>query len=122
MKRLILAILALGVSFAYAQSPVITQPLGVSSYDRSGSIAITNTFQSVMAASTNITGRTGCTVQNNGSNSMFVFFGVIASAITPDSVKLAPGQSVMCSTGVTVIKDQVSITGTSGEQFFAAEQ
>lgn len=122
MKRLIALLLALCVSNAYAQSPVTTQPYGATSFNASSSIAVTNTFQSIWAASTTTTGRVGCTIQNLGSNKQFVFFGPIANAITKSSVTLNPLDSVQCAAGVASLRDQVSITGTSGDAFFAAQQ
>ena len=124
MTRLIIAALlwAIGASFAFAQSPVQTQPKGVTTGNYSGTIAVTNTFQSVLAASSATTGRLACAIQNNGTNSMYVYFGPIANATTAKSVKLAVGQSVNCNSGNVVLKDQVSITGTSGEAFYASQQ
>lgn len=123
MKYLLGLLLVLCVTSAEAQSPVITQPYGVASHNDSSTIAVTNTFQSIWAVSTNVRGRAGCSVQNNSaSNVMYVFFGPIASATTASSVKLAVGQSVGCVVGGIVLQDQVSITGTSGDAFFAAQQ
>ena len=125
MKRLLLssAILVSMAIPAISQQTVITQPQGVTTLNGSGTIAVTNTFQSVFAASTNTRGRTGCTLQNNGADAMYVFFGPIASATLGKSVKLLTGQSVSCATSAGgVLKDQVSITGTSTETFYAAEQ
>lgn len=129
MKKLALGLLlAMCVSVqAHAQStpvnPVTTMPYGVISHNDSGTIAVTSTFQSIWAASANNRGRAGCTVQNNSaSNVMYVFFGPIASATTGKSVKLSVGQSVACLVGGIVLQDQVSITGTSGDAFFAAQQ
>lgn len=123
MKRLLLGlVLALGVSFAFAQSPVTTVPYGVTSSHNSNSVTSTNTFQSVFAASTGNTGRSGCIIQNNGSNTMYVYFGPIANAVTNDSVKLSTSQSLNCeSVAGVVVKDQVSITGTSGDRYYAAQ-
>ncbi len=92
MKRLLLALsfLIVGASFAYAQSPVITQPKGVTSYNGSGNIVSTNTFQNVFLASS---GRFGCLIQNkSGSNNMFIYFGPIANATTPNSLLVAAGR------------------------------
>lgn len=124
MKRLLIIIagLLLGVSFAYSQTPVVTQPYGVTSFNSSGSISVTNTFQSVFAASGINTGRNACMIQNNGTHNMYVYFGPIANAITPSSVTLAAGASIQCNAGDVVLKDQVSVTGTSGDKFFAAQQ
>jgi hypothetical protein len=120
--RYLLAFL-LFATFAQAQTPVVTQPYGANSNNQSSTITVTNTFQQVFPASTGNTGRSSCTIQNNSaSNNMFVYFGPIANATTGASVTIVPGQAVYCSNGTVVLKDQVSITGTSGDAFFAAQQ
>lgn len=116
------AILAAMAGYSYAQQPVAIQPLQVTTQNGSTTITTTNTFQSIFAASTATRGRAACTVQNNGTHNMFVFFGDIASALTPTAVQLTPAQSVNCASGPVVLKDQVSITGTAGEQFYAGQQ
>ena len=135
MNRFIAIIfyLAFGVSYANAQTPVTTQPYGVRTLNASSTITITNTFQSVFAANSTTfpntaTGRSSCTIQNNGANTMWVYFGPIASATKGASFALSAGtssvagQSVNCSVGGVVLQDQVSITGTSGDAFYAAQQ
>lgn len=113
-------LLLLGLlSVAAAQSSVITLPTPRASGNASTTVAVTNTFQSIFLANT---ARVGCTVQNTGTNSMYVYFGAIAGATTAKSVKLAAGQSVSCQSGGMVIRDQVSITGTATETFYAAQQ
>lgn len=91
----------------------------IASVNVSGTIAVTNTFQSIIARNTN---RSGCTVQNTGTNTMYVFFGPLADASTAASVKLAAGQAVSCNNGPVTLIDEVSITGTATEAFFAAHQ
>lgn len=124
-RGFVIALLAFGLvaaaaSLARAQSPVLTLPSTRTSTNASSTIGVTNTFQSVFAANTL---RTSCTIQNNASsNAMYVFFGAIASATTGASVKLAAGQSVNCSVNGIVLTDQVSVTGTSSDAFFAAQQ
>lgn len=95
---------------------VTVQP--VSSTNLSGTITTTNTFQSIQSSNN---GRHGCTVQNNSAtNSMWVFFGPIASATTAKSVALtAGGMAVNCQTPSGVLTDQVSVTGTSGDAYLA---
>lgn len=124
MKRLWLSFIALvvGVSLAFAQSPVTTQPYAVTSFNASSTIAVTNTFQSIWLANTGTRGRAACAVQNNGTNNMWVYFGTLADATKAISVVLTPGQSVSCNVGGTTLQDGVSITGTSGDAFFAAQQ
>ena len=53
---------------------------------------------------------------------MYVFFGPLADASTAASVKLAAGQAVSCNNGPVTLIDEVSITGTATEAFFAAHQ
>lgn len=124
MKKILLLLWALLLpTIALAQNPVITQPYPVSSIvNASSTIAVTNTFQSVFAADTTKTGRVACTIQNTGTNSMYVFFGAIASATIATSVKLAAGQAVTCNNNPVILKMQVSITGTATETFYAAAQ
>lgn len=91
----------------------------IASVNVSGTIAVTNTFQSIIARNTN---RSGCTVQNTGTNTMYVFFGPLADATAAKSVKLAAGGAVSCNNGPVTLTDEVSITGTATEAFFAAHQ
>ena len=85
----------------------------------SSTIAVTNTFQSIQTLNS---ARSGCLVQNNGTNSMWVFFGPIASATKAKSVVLAAGQAVSCNAPGLLVVDEVSITGTSTEAFYAGFQ
>ena len=122
MKRLLLALLILGASLpALAQSPVTTYPYTTTISNSSANITSTNTFQSIWAASTNLTGRTDCIIQNNGAASMYVYFGPIANATTPNSLTLAAAGIFRCGNSGVVTKDQISITGTSGQRFFAIQ-
>jgi hypothetical protein len=92
----------------------------LTSTNLSSTVAVTNTFQSIQIASAT---RKGCSIQNNGTNSMWVFFGPIASATKNSSVQLSSGQSVTCASGSGgVLGDQISITGTAADVFFAAVQ
>ena len=74
------------------------------------------------AVSTASRGRVACTVINQGTNPMYVFAGPIASATIAKSVKLTAGQAFYCNIGQVVLKDQISITGTATETFYAAAQ
>lgn len=101
---------AAGLVFLLAWSPLTSKNL-------SSTISVTNTFQSLQAATA---GRNGCLIQNNGSHTMWVFFGPIASATATTSFVLPAAQSVSCAVGgLGVLIDQVSITGTSTDAFFA---
>ena len=90
------------------------------STNASSTIASTSTFQNIWAANP---GRSGCTIQNNGTHTMYVFFGPIANATLANSAQVASGASIYCAGqfGV-VLRDQVSITGTSGDAFYANGQ
>lgn len=126
----IIAALLFFPQLASAQEKVITKPyLAETTNVPSGTITATGTFQSIFAASAtpNAQGgagavRSACTVQNNGANTMFVYFGPIANATTAKSAQLAPTQSLNCNVGGVVLSDQVSITGTTGDSFYAAQQ
>ena len=126
MKKIIalIGLLAgLFISPVFAQSPVITKPYGVTSGNVSSTIVSTNTFQSIWVASTIVnTGRTSCTIVNYGTHTMYVFFGPIANATLTNSIQLAANQAAYCNVGNVILKDQVSITGTAGDAFFAAQQ
>lgn len=121
LSLVLLGLLALGPLSASAQAPVITNPTPVLSTNLSSTIASTNVFQSVIVQNTALR-RSGCTIVNYGSNTMWVFFGALASATKAASVQLAANQPLYCQIFGIVLQDQVSITGTSGDAFFAAQQ
>src|SRR5262249_9721879 len=73
------------------------------STNSSSTITSGGTYQSIWAANAK---RNACTVQNNGSHVMYVFFGPIASASHNTSVQIAVGQSVQCGSGGIVLTDQ----------------
>ena len=113
MMLRILIIATLFPTFAFAQT------LPVASINLSGTIATTNTFQSIQAKTNN---RQGCAIQNNSttSHNMYVYFGTITNATTSNSVVLQPGQGLSCNSGSNiVVRDPVSIAGTSGDPFYA---
>lgn len=124
MKRLLLSlfILVASVSLSLAQNPVTTLPYGVTISNASGTINSTNTFQSVLPASSNTTGRTDCLIQNIAASNMFIYFGSPTLATTTNSLTLASGATFRCNNGGVVIKNQISITGTSGQRFFAVQE
>jgi len=117
-----------GFHRAHAQgngpNPVTTLPYtGALNTNNSGTIAVTNTFQPVFLALTGNQRRLNCVVQNNSAaNSMYVFFGPIANATLANSVKLGVGASVNCTGGGISLQEAVSVTGTSGDAFYAAQQ
>jgi|SRR6202035_5013672 len=122
MRYLLALLLSLNLSVAHAQSPVVTLPNPVTTDNASSTITVTDTFQSIWVKDTSTRGRTACTIQNNGSNTMWVFFGPIANATKGSSIVLIAGRATFCNSGNVILKDQVSITGTSGDAFYAARQ
>jgi hypothetical protein len=100
---------------ATVSASVAVAPL--TSTNISGTVAVTNTFQSIQVSTA---GRNGCLVQNNGTHTMWVYFGAIGSATEAAAYQLAAGLSVSCAVGgIGVLTDQVSITGTATDAFFA---
>lgn len=97
-----------------------SSPQGATTTVTAGTIAVTNTFQAALAASTT---RKGCLLQNKGSNVMYVYFGVIGSATTPLGIELSNRSSITCGTyGNIVATDAVNVTGTAGDQFVVTNQ
>jgi hypothetical protein len=93
------------------------QSIPVTSTNFSGTIATAGTFQLIQGKTNN---RNGCLIQNNGTHPMYVYFGTLTSATTSNSVQLAATQAVSCAiNGDLVVQDAISITGTSGDNFFA---
>jgi hypothetical protein len=125
MQRLILLLMALAAMLLVA-TVVWAQSIPVPSNNLSGTITTTGAFQVVQAQTNN---RIGCTVQNNAALSsddlMQVFFDKTNSAncsaaTSAASVQLQPGQAVSCAIAVGyVLKDQICVSGTAGDPFFA---
>lgn len=136
-------LIALGYShFAHAQgSPVVTNGQGIATpTDASSTIAVTNTFQSVFNAATQGTsgrgGRQSCLIQNNGANTMWVWYGpqngtggTCPSATKGTSFTLIPpatnvqGGSFSCSNGAgSIIQDQICVAGTSPDAYTAKQE
>ncbi len=102
--------LCLAPGLADAQTPTFSTMVNVS-----GTIAVSNTFQSII-----VPNRKACTIENNGASNQWVFFGPIASATKATAVVLTPGMSVTCgAVNGPTFQDQVSITGTAADTFFA---
>jgi len=118
MTRIFAGAIAL-VALALLLAPARAQ-LGVGTVVNNGSIAITSTFQQVLAGNGT---RKGCTIQNQGTHVMYVYPGVASAATTGASLMLQPGQVFLCqSTGSSVITDPISMTGTAGDAWVANEQ
>lgn len=123
MKRLLIAALLLvGVSFAYAQSPVTTQPYATTSISNaSATIGVTNTFQTVLPDATSTTGRVDCLIQNLSARSMFLSFEATPT-LTTNALTLAAGTTFRCANSGVVIRNKISITGTAADNYFAIQE
>jgi hypothetical protein len=105
------------VLLLFAGPMVLAQSIPVPSANFSGTIATTGTFQNIQSQTNN---RIGCSIQNTGTHTEYVYFGPIANATEATSVQLSAGQSVNCNVGANIVaKDSISVTGTSGDTFFA---
>jgi hypothetical protein len=100
------------------QIPFDQQGSALTSTNLSGTIAVSNTFQSIQTANA---ARRGGTIQNNGAANMFVFFGPITNASLTNSFIIPPGQSIQLGAPSVpgALTDQVSITGTATQAFVA---
>ena len=103
-----------------ARAATVVVPSQLGSAPLSGTIAVTNTFQSIQAFNSN---RSGCLIQNQSStDAMWVYFGPIASATKGGAFLLdaTHGLQISCSVGGTsALRDQVSITGTATDAYAA---
>ncbi len=108
------------MSASFALAATVVSPSQLGSNNLSGTIAVTDTFQSIQAYNSD---RSGCLIQNHSiANAMWVYFGPVASATKDASFMLDAGHAlqISCSVGGTsVLRDQVSITGTSADAFAA---
>jgi len=110
---LLCAVFTFSLSAVWAHAQSIPLP----STNYSSAITTSNTFQQIQGVTNN---RNGCTIQNNGTHTMYVYFGTVANATEAAAAQLAPGQSLSCSIASDfVVKDAISITGTAGDSFFA---
>ena len=89
-------------------------PTGSASNTVNGTVAVTNTFQSVIVQNSS---RKGCTFQNQGSHTMY--FSLQGSPTEAGSFQVPPGAAYTCVTpGSNIVStDQVWVTGTSGDAF-----
>lgn len=121
LHRGLLAAALLGACLmAPAQSATVVAPSQLGSANVSGTIAASNVFQSLQTYNPD---RSGCLIQNQSTtNTMWVYFGPVASATKAASFMLdsTHGLQISCSVGGTsVLRDQVSITGTISDAFVA---
>lgn len=100
-------------------APSTVTPVGGVTTTANSTIAVTNTFQTAIAASAT---RLSCTLQNQGTHTMYVFFGALGGASLGASFQLAPGQPISCDSGVMVATDAVEVTGTAGDAYVVTKQ
>jgi hypothetical protein len=121
MKKLLLAgvLLLLGVAPSWAQQP----PYGSYTTELTGTIAVSGTYQSVFAASSN-GARKSCTIQNKGANNMLAFFGSTQpGASSAKGFIITPNNFItwgLVGGGLTL--DAIWIEGTSGDTFEYSSQ
>jgi hypothetical protein len=83
-------------------------------------IAVTNTFQVALTGANG--NRYGCTIQNNGTHTMWAFFGS-GTASESASLQIPAAGTIYCATaGGPVAQDEVQITGTSGDAYVVVSQ
>ena len=104
-------------------SSVTTSPVAATSTPHSGTITAGGTFQVAIASSST---RLGCTIQNpvTATETLFVFFGANGSATTSNSIGLAPGAAVSCTTQTgAVLTDSVDVdAATTGHAYVGFSQ
>ena len=125
-------VLLAAVSVASAQQAVVSAPLPATSAngDASGTVAVTGTFQKVFGGAGNTIApppgtpgeRHGCSVQNNGTHTMYVTegTGVVGSSLT-NSWQVAVAQLFNCNFGGVVLTGEIDLTGTAGDAFVAKQ-
>lgn len=95
-------------------------PLPKTTTTVNSTIAVTNTFQAALAASST---RKSCLLQNTGTHVEYVYFGAIGSATTSNAFQINPGQTISCATvNGLVLTDAVNITGTAGDGYIVTSQ
>jgi hypothetical protein len=86
---------------------------GASSNPVNGTIAVTNTFQSLITMNAS---RKACSFQNQGTHNMY--FSVASSPTLANSYQVTPFTIFYCSgPGNITITDAIQITGTAGDAF-----
>lgn len=113
MLRIIAVLSLLATTAAHAQM------YGSGTTQVGGTIAVTNTFQTVLAANTN---RKGCLFQNKGTNAMLVYFGVLGDATAAKSYSLPAGAFISCAQANIVITSGVNVTGTAADTYVISNQ
>lgn len=94
-------------------SPVIAQQRA-RSLQTSGTVTLTDSFQTIKTADDQ---RRGCLFQNKGTNTLFVFYGALASATKDGSFEVLTKLYFSTNVGGVNNSDTISITGTTGDKW-----
>lgn len=90
-------------------------PLTATSTQTKVTITTAGTYQQYLASNT---ARKGCTIQFiTASHTGYVFFGA-APGDTTTSFQLAPGQTLNCGVGTTVLTDAIQLTSSNDSDVF----
>jgi len=90
---------------------------GVTAAPVAGTIAVTNTFQALLAAPVSPAIRKGCGVQNQGSANMFVYIGASGQSLIK-SLIIPPLSTYSCSNlAGQVEQSALQITGTNPDTY-----
>lgn len=100
----------LGPNCSSATPVTPSNPGAAGSTTANSTIAVTNTYQLVLAANAN---RKGCFFQNQGTHNM----SVALNAAGTSAVTIAPNQPFYCGGSGIVIGDPIYVTGTMGDAY-----
>lgn len=95
-------------------SGAVAQQVRVPGIQDGSTIAVTDTFQQVQVASDL---RLNCTLQNNGTHTMYVFFGTTANATKAKSWQLSSGAAISTNNNQITISAGIQVTGTNGDAY-----
>lgn len=116
MKRLFVAALLCGACLV---GPIHAQQNPLSSIVNNGTIAVTNTFATILPADS---GRKGCTLQNQGTHVMYLHIGALAAATLAKALQMQPQDKAYCQTPSGVIFENLNLTGTAGDAWWMSNQ
>jgi hypothetical protein len=95
---------------SYLASPSWSQnpPFGAFAVNTSGTVGNTASFQLILNQNTQ---RRGCEFQNQGTATMYVYFGNTANTAT--AIKVTSGNQLLCGTNDIVMQDPIYLQGTN---------
>jgi hypothetical protein len=99
----------------------LSVPSTATSTQAATTLGSAGTFSSVLASNTS---RKGCLVENTSAENEWVYFGATGSATTANSLKVAAGYAVNCSSGPIVASDNIAVAGSvsSGDTVVVVSQ